>query len=65
MSVNRLKVIKVPDGMVGKIAKAHGVSECMVYNALAMRTNSQRAQVIRKEAVELYGGAFVDSVIFA
>ena len=60
----KVKVVKVPNGAVARIAEVHGVTETMVYNALAMRTNSLKAQVIRKEAVELYGGVWTERVTF-
>ena len=40
------------------------VSEITVYNALAGRSNSDEAQRIRKEALEMYGGVTEKKTIF-
>lgn len=51
------QIIRVSPDCIADIAKAHGnVSRQTVYNALSYRSYSIRAEQIRKEAVELYGG---------
>ena len=62
--VKRITVIKVPQGAVQKMSAAYAVTETMVYNALAGRTNSATAQKIRKDALEVYGGANETRVLF-
>lgn len=58
------KIISVPVGNVQKLAKAHKCSQTAVYNALAYTSDSVMAQLIRKEAVELYGGVIQQKVVF-
>lgn len=60
----RKKIITVPLGNVQKLAKAHNMAESSVYNALNYSTNSPLAQLIRKEAIELYGGVNNTKVVF-
>lgn len=50
------KIISIPPSKVTQIAQSKGISRTMVYNALAFRSNSPMAEVIRKESLELYGG---------
>lgn len=59
----RVKVIQLPQGNVQKIMKAYGVSETLVFNALAYRSNSLMAEKIRKDAVENYGGVHTTRLI--
>lgn len=59
------KIIKVPVGCVQKIAKANNCKKSLVYNALKYGTNSEAAQRIRKQAIDLYGGVYHSEVIFA
>ena len=60
----RKKIITVPLGNVEKMAAEHNVSRGMVYNALNFTSNSPVAQIIRKEAMELYGGVLNSKVVF-
>lgn len=62
--IQKKKIIKVPTNCILQIAKSHGVTRAAVYNALGYRSNSEQAGVIRKEAMELYGGIKADVVYF-
>lgn len=50
------KIISVPRGTAARLAQDVNVSEICVYNALAYRTDSATAKVIRDRALKLYGG---------
>lgn len=52
----RKKIIQVPPGSVDKLCKAHNCKRTAVYDALAFNTHSDMAVLIRKDAVNLYGG---------
>ena len=54
--MRKKKIIQVPPENVLKIAKAMRVSKITVYNALAFRSESENAQIIRKLAKSEYGG---------
>ena len=58
------KIIVVPVGCVQKIAKANNCHKSLVYNALNYSSNSDKAQNIRKQALEFYGGIHDTKVIF-
>lgn len=58
------KVIVVPSGNVKKLADLHGVTRAMVYNALSYHTNSEVAQIIRRQAIDLYGGVHTTKIYF-
>lgn len=60
----RKKIIVVPSGCVQKMAKAHGVTAAAVYNALNYNSNSELAQLLRKRALEEYGGINDTKVVF-
>ena len=60
----RKRIIVVPVGNVQKMAKAHNITPAAVYNALNYSSNSQLAQLLRKQAVELYGGVNDTKVVF-
>ena len=62
--IQKKKIIKVPTNCILQLAKTHGVTRAAVYNALGFRSNSEQASVIRKEALELYGGIKADAVYF-
>jgi len=59
----RKKIIQVPHGNVEKMMKAYGYTRSAVYNALAYRTDSETAKMIRSQAVELYGGVATTKLI--
>ena len=52
----RVKKIQLPVGNVQKMAKAFNCSDAMIYKALSYGSNSEMAENIRKQAVEIYGG---------
>ena len=54
--MRKKKIIQVPPENVMKIAKAMRVAKITVYNALAYRSESENAQLIRKLAMSDYGG---------
>lgn len=61
--IKKVKKIKVTPENLRKLAKAFGACESGVFNALAYRSNSERAIMIRKQAIENYGGAEVTETI--
>jgi len=50
------KIIQVPRKNVDALAKALGVKNTTVWNALAFRSDSENAQQIRRLALSTYGG---------
>ena len=63
MAIKR-KIIKVPKGVVGKICQAQNVGKTTVYAALNYTSNSDDAKLIRKLALNTYGGVETTQVIF-
>lgn len=61
--LRKKKIISIPRGCVSKLAQDEGCQETMVYNALAFRSESERAQRIRKKALENYGGIYTYKVV--
>lgn len=59
----RKNFIQVPVGNAEKIANAMGCSRTSVFNALAYRSESENAKVIRKKALEEYGGVMTSKLI--
>lgn len=62
--IKKRKIIMLPLGRVDQMARAHNVTRSTVYNALAYRSDSETAQLIRQQAVELYGGVETSRVVF-
>jgi len=62
--VKRKKIIQVPYGAVEKMCKAHRCKRTAIYDALSFTTNSELAKIIRKNAVEEYGGVQTTKIIF-
>lgn len=58
------EIIKVPVGNVEKMATANSVSRATVYNALNYSSNSEQAKMLRKQALEEYGGVPEKRVLF-
>lgn len=54
--MTRKKIIKIPARSLTPLMNAFNASRASVFNALAFRSESERARMIRKAAVELYGG---------
>ena len=50
------KIIQIPRKNVGLLARATLTSETTVYNALAYRSDSENAKLIRQKAMSDYGG---------
>lgn len=59
MAYKKVEMIKVPYGKMNEIAKHFGVTYQTVYDALHFTTHSERALIIRKEAIENYRGQLV------
>lgn len=59
----RKNFIQVPVGNAEKIAKNMGCSRTSVFNALAYRSESENAKIIRKKALEEYGGVMTSKLI--
>ena len=57
------KQIQVSSENLKKICKAFNTPRVSVYNALGYRSNSDRAVMIRKQAIELYGGIETTKII--
>ncbi len=62
--VRRKKIIQVPSGTVEKLCKAFRCKRTAVYDALSFTTNSELAELIRKNALSSYGGVTTTKVIF-
>ena len=56
MMMRKKKIIQIPRKNVGLLAKATLTSETTVYNALAYRSDSENAKLIRQKAISDYGG---------
>lgn len=59
-----IKRISIARQDIKDLAEKYGVCVTMVYNALAGRSNSEAAKIIRKSAVEDYGGRVSTIQIF-
>lgn len=57
------RIIQVSPDNFQKICKAFNTPRVSVYNALAYRSNSERAVMIRKQAIDLYGGVETTKLI--
>lgn len=62
--MKKRKVIQVPNGAVAKIQKTLRCSRSTVYDALAGKSDSDLAAMIRKEALDAHGGVVITKVIF-
>lgn len=60
----RKKIIQVPPGSVEKLMKALRCKRTIVYTALSYDANSELAELIRKTALESYGGIRTTKLIF-
>lgn len=59
MAYKKVKEVRVPYGQMSEIAKHFGITYQAVYNALRFLSESERAAMIRKEAIENYGGQLI------
>ena len=60
----RKKIIVVPPKNVIKLAEAHHIGRAAVYNMLNFNSNSDLAQLVRKQALENYGGVSTTKTYF-
>lgn len=56
MQVKRQKIISVSPENRKKLIKKYQCSQTTVYQALRYVTNTKRAEDIRKDALEMFGG---------
>ena len=56
MAYRKLKKIKVSKSALDTLAAMFCCTTTKVYNALAFRSNSESAEMIRQEALRNYGG---------
>lgn len=60
----RKKIIKVPGNNIYELMRSFNSSKSGVFNALAYRSDSERARNIRKAAIELYNGILTTKIVF-
>ena len=65
MKAKRKPIIQVPYGNVDKICKAVRCRRTAVYDALAFKTNSELANLIRQTAISTYGGVKTTKLIMS
>ena len=65
MKAKRKPIIQVPHGNVDKICKAVRCRRTAVYDALAFKTNSELANLIRNTAISTYGGVKTTKLIMS
>lgn len=63
--IQRKKIIQVPPGSVEKMCKAFRCRRTAVYDALAFKTNSELANIIRQNALSTYGGVQTTKLIMS
>jgi hypothetical protein len=63
MPIRKKKIIQVSPENVMKLAEVMRVTKVTVYNALAFRSESESANVIRKLAMSDYGGIETTKII--
>ena len=61
--IKRKKIIQVPPGTVEKMCKAFRCRRTAVYDALAFKTDSELANLIRQNAISVYGGVQTTKLI--
>lgn len=57
------KIIQIPRKNVDLLARAMGVAQVTVWNALAFRSDSENAQQIRRLAISTYGGIETTKIV--
>lgn len=62
MAILKQKKIKVSRTSLDTLAAMFGCGVTKVYNALAYRSNSESAELIRQEALQNYGGKEVTEI---
>lgn len=64
MQAKKIKIIKVsPEGRK-KLAERYGCRRETIYNALGFRSQSKKAEDIRNDALNEFGGVKTDKVVF-
>lgn len=63
MPIRKKKIIQVSPENVMKLAEVMRVTKVTIYNALAFRSESESAQIIRKLAMSDYGGIETTKII--
>lgn len=58
----KIKIISVPDRR--KLVEKFGVAETSVYNALAGRSHTEQAALIRKAALDEFGGIETTKIVW-
>lgn len=61
-TARKVKIIMVPDRKL--LADKFGVVENTIYNALADRTHSEQAALIRKAALDEFGGIETTKIVW-
>lgn len=64
MQQKKRKVISVSPESRKKLMALYGCSQTAVYQALAYVTHTQRAEQIRQDAINLFGGVPNTKVVF-
>lgn len=64
MQVKKLKIIKVSKEGRMKLIERYGCRRETIYNALAYRTNGERPERIRQDALNEFGGVKTEKVVF-
>lgn len=59
VKIAKIQKILVDDDKIPKLIRDFGCSRATVYNAIAFRTNSKQAELIRDQACNRYGGELV------
>lgn len=59
----RKKIIQIPNGSIDKLVAAFSCSRSAIWNALAYRCDSDTAKLIRKKAVEEFGGVYTTKLV--
>lgn len=62
--MERKKIIRVSKDNLERMMADHKCSRVTVYNALAYRSDSPNARLIRKHAIEMYGGVEEKRIVF-
>jgi hypothetical protein len=58
------RIISVPPEQVIRMASTFNVNRATIYNALAYRSNSSTAKLVRQKALAEYGGIETTRIVF-
>lgn len=64
MQVKKLKIIKVSKEGRMKLIERYGCRRETIYAALAYRTNGERPERIRQDALNEFGGVKTEKIVF-